>query len=349
MLEKTKGRLAGWAVLFAFAMAFSLALPGKALAQSGADKAAAEALFQAGRDLMNAGKFDQACEKFEGSQKLDAGLGTLLFLADCYEKAGRLASSWATFREAESIAAGRGDQARGEIAKERSAALEPRLSKLWIKVADGNDLRTQVKRDGEAIPRESWGVALPTDAGQHVLEASAPGRKTWSSKVAITGEGANVSVDVPVLDALTETASPSLPPAPAAATTPVTPAESPHASHTQRTMSFIAGGIGVVGLGLGTYFTVNASGKKSDSLKHCETNQPNLCDSTGVGLRNQALSSARLATAFMIGGGVLLAGGVVLYLMAPSSGPSTTGSVRTLRVAAGAAPGGGHVVLGGDF
>src|SRR5581483_3808708 len=101
---------------------------------------------------MNAGKYDEACPKVEASQRLDAGLGTLLFLADCYEKGGKLASAWATFREAESIAAGRGDQPREQIARTRSAALEPRLSKLWIKVVEGNDAAIVVKRDGEPIP-----------------------------------------------------------------------------------------------------------------------------------------------------------------------------------------------------
>jgi hypothetical protein len=51
----------------------------------------------------------------------------------------------------------------------------------------------------------------------------------------------------------------------------------------------------------------------------------------------------------MIGGGVLLAGGVVLYLTAPSNAPSTTGTVRALRIAAGPTPGGGGMSLGGEF
>jgi hypothetical protein len=323
-----------------------------ALGQSSADKAAAEALFQAGRDLMTTGKFDEACKKFEGSQKLDAGLGTLLFLADCYEKAGRLASAWATFREAESIASGRGDQGRAQVAKGRYAALEPRLSKLWIKVADGNDPATQVKRDGEAIPRESWGVALPTDAGDHVIDASAPGRKSWSSKVSVQGEGANVAVEVPVLESApveAPAAAPSPAPAPPLAEPAPAPAEAPPPSHFQRTLSFVVGGVGVVGLGLGTFFTVHATSKKSDSVKHCDRSQPNECDQEGVNLRNQALSSARLATAFMIGGGVLLAGGVVLYLTSPSGDAPKTGMPSALRLVAGATPIGGHIGLRGDF
>lgn len=347
MLEKTKRRLSACIA----ALLLSVSAGRGAFAQSSADKAEAEALFQAGRDLMSAGKYDEACGKFEASQRLDAGLGTLLFLADCYEKAGKLASAWATFREAESIAMGRGDQARGQIAKTRYGALEPRLSKLWIKVADGNDPAIVVKRDGEAIPKESWGVALPTDAGAHVIEASAPGKKTWSSTVNIAGEGTDIPVEVPLLEA--EPMTPSAPAAPTAAPTaatePVAPPPSPNGGDTQRLLSYVAGGVGVVGLGLGTYFTVHASSKKSDSLAHCQKNQPNLCDRTGVDLRNDALSSARLATAFMIGGGVFLASGVVLFLAAPSSRAGASGAAPSLHLSAAATPAGGHFVLGGDF
>jgi len=347
MLVKTKR----WLLSCVVASALSAFGGGASYAQTSADKAAAEALFQAGRDLMNAGKYDEACPKFEASQRLDAGLGTLLFLADCYEKAGKLASAWANFREAESIAAGRGDQARGQIAKNRYTALEPRLSKLWIKVTEGNDPAIVVERDGEPIPKESWGVALPTDAGDHVVEASAPGKKTWSSTVTVSGEGANIPVEVPLLESLPAPPSAPVPAvaAPAAATQPVTPPPGPRTSSTQRVLAYVAGGVGVVGLGLGTYFTVHASSKKNDSLSHCNKDQPNLCDQTGVDLRNQALSSARLATAFMIGGGAFLATGVVLFVTAPSSHPERAGSVPSLRLAAAATPAGGRVVLGGDF
>lgn len=347
MLDKTKRRLRACAAV----SLISVLTEASALAQTTADKAAAEALFQAGRDLMNAGKYDEACPKFEASQHLDAGLGTLLFLGDCYEKAGKLASAWATFREAESIASGRGDQARGQIAKTRYAGLEPRLSKLWIKVADGNDAAIVVKRDGEAIPKESWGVALPTDAGDHVIEASAPGKKTWSTTVNVAGEGANIPVEVPLLEAAPAVASAPAPPVPApkAATEPIAPPPASHDGSTQRILSYVAGGIGVVGLGIGTYFTVHAASKKDDSLSHCLKAQQNVCDQTGVELRNQALSSADLATAFMIGGGVFLATGVVLFLTAPSSRSEGPVASSALRLTAATTPGGGRVVLLGDF
>jgi tetratricopeptide (TPR) repeat protein len=330
-------------------MAALLVAAPPAVAQTTADKAAAEALFQAGRDLMTAGKYKDACEKFEGSQKLDAGLGTLLFLADCYEKADRIASAWATFREAESIASGRGDQSRAQVAKGRYTALEPRLSKLWIKVADGNDATIQVKRDGQPIPRESWGVALPTDSGEHLLEASAPGKKPWSKKVTVTGEGANVSVEVPLLEPEPAAVPAAAVAAPKAAVTNPTPEAEPAPSHTLRTVSYILGGAGILGLGFGTFYTVRANSKKNESNKHCDPNDTNQCNEDGVALRNQALSSAHLATAFVIGGSVLLAGGIVLFIVAPSGSSAKTGARSTLRLAAGPTRAGGQVSVGGTF
>ena len=289
-------------------------------AQTTGDKAASEALFQAARDLMNAGKFSEACGKLEASQRLDAGLGTLLYLADCYEKANRLASAWATFREAESIAMGRSDQSRAQVAKQRYAALEPRLSKLWIKVTDGNPAEIRVLRDGEPVPRESFGLALPTDAGDHTIEASAPGRKTWTTNVVVAGEASNVAVDVPVLEAAPEEAKAASPSATPPGSAPIEDRGThPSPGSTQHAIGLVMGGAGVVGLGLATVFTLKAKSKNSESKSngHCPTD-PNQCDQAGTDLRDQALASARTATAFGIAGGVLLVGGVVVYLTAPS-------------------------------
>jgi serine/threonine-protein kinase len=63
----------------------ALALPVHAQT-SGSNKAAAEALFSEGRTLAASGRCVEAIPKFQGSQKLDPGIGTLLNLAECYEQ-----------------------------------------------------------------------------------------------------------------------------------------------------------------------------------------------------------------------------------------------------------------------
>ena len=43
----------------------------------------ADALFNAGRSLLEAGEYADACPKFAESQTLAPGLGVTLYLADC--------------------------------------------------------------------------------------------------------------------------------------------------------------------------------------------------------------------------------------------------------------------------
>ena len=278
---------------------------------------------------MSQNKFAEACGKFEASNRLDAGLGTLLFLADCYEKAGRIASAWATFREAESIAAGRSDGPRTQVAKDRAAALEPRLSKLWVKVSPNNPETTQVMRDGAMIPRESWGIALPTDAGVHTLTATAPGHKPWSEKVVIEGDNQNVSVQVPALQV-----APEEPKAAGSGTGPgADQGYDPNRGRTQRIVGLATAGVGVVALGVGTYFGFRAMSKNDDSKPHCSPNDETLCNAEGVALRDDAFSAANTATGFFIAGGALAATGLVVFLTAPSS-PDKAATAPALRFVA---------------
>src|SRR3954469_15952451 len=113
------------------------------------DKTTAEELFSEGRKLMAAGKYAEACPKLEASLKLDSGVGTMLNLAECYEKNGQTASAWTEFREAISAARDSGSKDREELARGRARALEPKLSRLTIMVAKGQTV--EVTRDGTAV------------------------------------------------------------------------------------------------------------------------------------------------------------------------------------------------------
>src|SRR5215510_5865858 len=127
------------------------------------DKAAAEALFLAGRALMEQNKFDEACPKLAESERLSPAAGTALNLALCYEKTKRLASAWATYREVLGIAEASGDAKRVTFAREHIAQIEGRLTRLAIVVQGAGTKGLEVKRDNATIDRAQWSVPLPVD------------------------------------------------------------------------------------------------------------------------------------------------------------------------------------------
>jgi hypothetical protein len=75
----------------------------------------------------------------------------------------------------------------------------------------------------------------------------------------------------------------------------------------------VLGGVGLVGVGLGSYFGVRAISKNSDAEQHCPRGA--LCDDKqGEELTDKAQSAARASNiAFAVGGG-LVALGAVVYL-----------------------------------
>jgi len=270
---------------------------------------------------MNAGKFVEACPKFEASQQLDPGLGTMLNLAECYEKTGRTASAWAEYREAIPLARAAGSKARQDLATERAKALEERLSTLTIRAMSGEDdsAHLEIRRDGVPVQQAELGSPIPVDPGEHVIEAAAPGKQPWSSKVQVGADAARVSVDIPKL----ETHGDGQPPpvaAPATTTTTVTepPADKPASSWSgQRTAAVITAGAGVVGIGIGAFFGLQASSKWSDAKDAC-TNYPKGCDTHATDLGKSAKESATISNVGFIAGGALLATGAVLFFTAPS-------------------------------
>jgi hypothetical protein len=312
-----------WAVLRGpVSVMVLLALPGAASAQPSEenDKVAAQALFEDARQLVAAGKYAEACPKFADSERLDASPSTLLNLANCWEKLGRTATAWATYREAQSAANAARRPDYVAVAERHATALAPTLARLTIAVSGTLD-GMQIKRDGVLVGSAAWGTAIPVDAGSHTIEASAPAHKAWNTAVEVPRDGAQIAVTVPVLESL-PVESPSPPAIPSTAVTvsaPLAPRpeSSPRAS-TQRAVGLVVAGAGVVGLGVSGVLALVANAKKQDSLSngHCPIS-PNQCDSTGVTLRNQAITAGDAATvAFAIGAAALVTGGV-LWLTAP--------------------------------
>jgi hypothetical protein len=104
-------------------------------------------------------------------------------------------------------------------------------------------------------------------------------------------------------------------------------------------------GLGVVGIGVGSVFGLSAKSKLDQSNSSGNCDSTNHCSSQGLSLRHDASSAATLADVGFIAGGVVLAGGIVLYLTAPHG--SQNAGVWTLAPAPVA--GGGGALLRTSF
>lgn len=305
-----------WRSIFPGVLFMALALP--AYAQGGGNKAAAEALFVEGRNLMAAGRFDEACPKFEASQEMDPGLGTMLNLAECYEKTGKTASAWAQYREAIPVARNAGSKEREDLATERAKALQDRLSTLTIR-AKSEGAALDVRRDGVPVHGAQLGTPIPVDPGEHTIEATSEGKQPWSTKVAVGADAAKVEVEIPPLQDTASGAETTTTSGDVTADSGTTPSSS---GSGQRVLGIALGAAGVVGLGVGTFFGLSASSDWSDAKKDCD-DFPYGCSQSALDARESATSKATLSTIGFIAGGALLATGAVLFFTA-SSGETKT-------------------------
>jgi len=315
------------------------AAPAMVFAQSAQDKADAEVLFNAAKTALAAGNFADACPKFAESQRKDPAIGTALYLAECYEKSGKIASAWAQFRVAEDMANQRHDNRAG-LAKQRADRLSP--SKMTIVLSpEAKDVSgLEVKRDGESVGSASFGLASPLDGGRHTVVASAPGKRAfeWSGDVA--AQGGAITVTIPKLESGTS------PVATGTVTTPVptvtaTATVTPTATATETPPPDTGGGmsgvkvagiiIGSVGLvAMGTSLIVNLVEQSSfnsvltDNGGTCDknTNPVHCTKQSDADTANNAVNiSNYVGTTLFVSGVVLAAAGIVMFIVAPKSKP----------------------------
>jgi hypothetical protein len=320
-----------------------------ALAQT-RDPAAGEALFQEGRRLMKARDFAAACPKFEESQRLDPAAGTLLNLADCEEQLGRAASAWQHWlAAADQLPAG---DKRRATALARASAIEKTVARLSVSLAPSAPANAFVKRDGVVLGSGSLGVPLPVDPGRHVIVVSATGREDRETEVTLRAkEQRTLLVEAgPVSDTPLSKANADHPSNTSAASAGVwsrtdSGDATAHASPGRRPP--IAGyallGVGVAGVGIGTYFGLSALAARRDAEAACpEAGSSRLCSvAASEALDRDKRNSLYADIAVGIGIGAAAAG-LYLLLKPQRAEAETTADIAPL-------PGGGEVRFAGHF
>ncbi len=310
-----------WALL----VAAGIAITRPSGAQTSADsKAVAESLFDEGLALMKQRRLDEACPKLEQSQRIDPGIGNLLYLAECYELSGRTASAWATFREAASSAAATGETARAKDGQARADRLATQLSKLTINVdrSNGSVSGFEVSRAGEKLSPTLWGTAVPVDPGSWQITATAPGYRPLTLSVSVGPDGARAALEIPALQPL---------PAPPHAVTPALPSPPPALalfrdgptgesaatnSSDEHTYGLILMGVGVAGVGVGSVFGIQAIHDNNRAKRDCDGKT--CFTESGKRASDSAKKAALGANVGVLGGTAVLLGGAILYFTAPS-------------------------------
>jgi len=302
------------------------------------DTALAQSLFDDAKRLLDAGKTDQACPKFAESLRLDPTLGTRLNLARCYEVQGKTASAYAQYKDVVRTAGT--DTKRAGIAKDRIAALEPTLAHATLEGAV--DVGASLKLDAKLIDAAVIGTAFPIDPGPHVLEVSAPEKKTKTVQFQAEA-GQPVSVKVPALEAVTHEDPQETP-------KPIPVEEPPHdeVSQGKRIGGWVSIGVGAVALGVGATFGFLTLSQASDVKLLCPSGP---CPTqAGIDKNSDAHTDALLADILIPVG--VVAAGLGVFLVATSSRhvePSAQPSAARLRVLPSASLGGGGLLLLGSF
>lgn len=291
------------------------------------DLATANALFEDGRKLSEVGHFAEACARFAASMALVPRLGVQFNLARCYEHLGRTASAWVAFGEAAALARRMADPREAD-ARELQAKLVSRLSRLVITVSAGFPIEDlTVTRDGVPVLRQVYGVAVPVDPGVHTVEATAPGRIPWSTRLIVSTEGDVVAVTIPTL---MKTHGPAAPPPPKTALGPRRPTLA----------TWIGVGAAIASIGSGAYFGLSAWSLWQDARQGCD--RSNVCTEQAYAAAERSRRDGTISTALFATGGAALVTGVVLYLRSPRTDDSHVKVVPTIaRDAVGVAVGGG--------
>jgi hypothetical protein len=170
------------------------------------------------------------------------------------------------------------------------------------KDAAGNDMSAvTVAIDGEAVAEKLDGRPMALDPGEHRLAFRAASGAT-AEKIFVVREGEKNRRERIVLAETPEATS----------THPSRGANEPRlGGESQRTISFVLGGAGVLGLVVGSVFGLVAEGTWNGAQQNCTEKTPSSCDVQPV--RDQAA----VATVGFVAGGAFLAGAAALYFTAP--------------------------------
>lgn len=175
---------------------------------SAEDLTAVKERAQAELDTKN---FAEACPLLAQVYTSDKRPESLVVLAECYEKAGKIASAYGAYALLVSLPDSPNTDALRSKARARYAELGPRRSTVTVRLTPEQrripGLRLRI--DGRDLPPDTWDSPHPHDAGRALVTAEAPGKRPFSSAVDLAAEGASAVVDLSFDEGTGATKAPS--------------------------------------------------------------------------------------------------------------------------------------------
>ena len=235
---------------------------------------------------------------------IDPRVGTLLNLALCEEKRGRLVQALERWQDAADLGNRLGDD-RSADATKRATELLARLPKLTLELpADAPaDAKVRVEFDTHApftLTVAQLSKPVLVDPGKVTIVVEANGSESRQTVDVAEAESKTFGLEVP-----------------APGTNPVSGGPGDDGTTGLLIAGLAVGGLGIIGLGVGLGFGGVAAGKWSDAeALDC----PDACRDNGKMLTTEASDAATVSTALSIAGGIVAAVGITLIVISVAGG-----------------------------
>ena len=310
-----------------------------------ADDREADRLFKEASDAQKAGRYEEACTKFAASNRIERALGTEYNLAACYELTKKYASARKAYVGAADLAQRSGRSAVARDATQRAARLESRVPRLVLRVSKSARQAT-ITCDGTTMSREEIDTAVELDPGSHRIRATAEGRVPFEQTIDLAeGQRTELVIALEASEAPRPAAAPYTPSSRESMSLLPTSMRSPPRWSIEgpaprsglgpiEITGIAVAGAGVVALGLSAVFAAKAGDARDES--GCRDGRVCPDDASADRLRD-ARSSANVATALVIGGGIFVASGAAFFFLAPKRGTSVAIAPSVSPAMAGAA------------
>lgn len=277
-----------------------------------------------GKEDYDAGRYEQAAEKFRRAYSAIQVPTLALWSARCLANLGKWVSASELYRQATQLERnelwiGNTQQEAQSQAAQELEELLPRIGHLRIVVAGAEASEVTATVDGADVPNSLFGVQRPTDPGQHRIQGVYRG-KTLKLEVELE-EGETKEIQLRFSE--TSRVSKRAPERNGAEPGPLRhgsvearDADAPTGS-SQRTLGYVGLGIGLTGVLVGAATGIVVAKRYSELKSNCPND---VCDPTHTDpSRLDGYNTARTISAVgFVVGGVGLAAGAALLLSSPA-------------------------------